>query len=170
MVDIPDSINGLSLTFSPTADRDVRQALIEALEDVLRPYAYGRLRSTGEFAVVDDESLLEQSGRFVVTSFHVSGAGEQSGHSSTSRHYMKKAVDISRINGDKIEEPFVRDPAVNAVVTAMQERFDAFTPGRRENFGPAMLRKLGVELTPENRDGYDLLAAKHKNHMHFSVN
>lgn len=170
MVRIPDTMNGLTLTFADIIDRDVLPETLVALGDILRPYVCGRLLTTGESACVEDASLLEAAGRFTVASYHISGAGERTGHSQTSRHYRKMAIDISRINGLFIEEAFVRKPAVRAIVTAMQERFERYTPYRRENFGPFMLRKLGGELTPDNRSDYAALAEKHKSHMHFSIN
>ena len=170
MARIPDSINGMTLTFGPNVSREVTNGLVTALNSIIKPYVYGRLRSTGAAAVVIDADLLEMADRFTVAAYHISGGGEAAGHSSTSRHPKGKAVDISRINGLRMQENYVNDPAVRAIVKAMQRQFDLMTPARRENFGPFTLRKLGVRLTPENRADYATLAEKHKSHVHFSIN
>jgi hypothetical protein len=54
---------------------------------------------------------------------------------------------------------FNTNPHVKAIVRAIQEKFEGF-PERRENFGPALKKKLGQPFQ----------VAGHKDHVHLSVN
>ena len=162
---IPDEINGVRILFKPDVDRDVADDLISALEHLVRPYAYGRLPG-GETGLADAAEEVEEIGRFLATSLTVSAASDTAGHSTTSRHYMRKAIDISRLNGLYFFDAYPSDDRVRAVVARMQELFHEFAPARRENFGPYMCRKVSSLGDVERPDQ----AEKHKNHIHFSVN
>lgn len=169
MPQLPAVLNGVTLSFGTNVNRDVNAGLITALAGVLKPYVYGRSLATGIFTVVEDPALVEAAGRFAVTSYRISGGGEAAGHSSTSRHPMGKAADISRINGVLMQDGYIERADIRAIVRKLQRAIEA-TTGRRENFGPYFLRKLGLTLTPQNRPDYATLAEKHKSHVHFSIN
>jgi hypothetical protein len=70
-----------------------------------------------------------------------------------------KAVDISRINGQKMILAYPGDASVKAIVDAIQTELESYAH-RRENFGPAMKKKLGA----------DYAIGGHADHIHFSVN
>jgi len=70
-----------------------------------------------------------------------------------------KAVDVSRINGNKLSLSYTSNATVKAIVDAMQTGYENYTH-RRENFGPFMKKKLGNNHT----------VSGHGDHMHFSVN
>jgi hypothetical protein len=72
---------------------------------------------------------------------------------------MFKAVDISRVNGMKIDLAYSSDPFIAYIVNAIQNNFETFEH-RRENFGPLFKKKLGVSYPVEG----------HKDHIHLSVN
>lgn len=80
---------------------------------------------------------------------------------SPSRHVQGegKAVDISRINGNKMSIFYPGNATVKAVVDAMQTEFENYTH-RRENFGPFMKKKL------DNNHQ----VSGHGDHIHLSVN
>ena len=94
-----------------------------------------------------------------LTKIYISSANDQ--HKSPSRHVAGngKAVDISRINGNKLAIAYPSDTTVKAIVDAMQTEFENYAH-RRENFGPFMKKKLGK----------DYAISGHGDHMHFSVN
>ena len=75
-----------------------------------------------------------------------------------SRHAQSKAVDISRINGIKIDSGYQNNQEVRAVVDAIQHSFESYG-FRRENFGPGLMKKLGEEWK----------VAGHQDHIHLSV-
>lgn len=138
MPDILSSINGVIVEFSPAANKSVDQRIIDALRMVARPdIAQGH----------------------VLTKIYISSANDQ--HKLPSRHVQGagKAVDISRINGMKMALSYPSNPAVKAIVDAMQMEFEKY-PHKRENFGPSFKKKLGNNA----------LISGHGDHIHFSVN
>lgn len=161
MPNIPLSINGVEVKFKPNVTPVVSQNLIDALRFVVRPSAYGKIRGTSRYGVVDDPNALEEAGRFQLRSITISSARD-SLHSKTSRHYTGQAVDISRMNDLLFGDHYARNAGLRAIVTRMQKRFEAYTPIRRENFGPYQCLKLGASRPDQ--------AEAHKNHIHFSVN
>ena len=54
---------------------------------------------------------------------------------------------------------FNTNPHVKAITTAIQQKFESFAE-RRENFGPALKKKLGQPFQ----------VSGHKDHIHLSVN
>ncbi len=127
----------INITFGTTSDavsanQEVSQKLIDAVKDAL--------------------DVASQSVN--ITSIHIKATTNGS-HATSSNHYKKLAVDISRINGI----PLITMGA-NSIVTTFQNALDQVT-GRRENFGPAFKHKLGSVVT--NISG-------HADHIHFSVN
>lgn len=138
MSDIPNSINGVEVEFSDALNTSVDQGVIDALnKEVKLGIATGHL----------------------LNKIYISSANDQ--HQSPSRHVQGdgKAVDISRINGDKMSIFYPGNAAVKAIVDAMQTEFENYTH-RRENFGPFMKKKLG-----NNHQ-----VSGHSDHIHLSVN
>jgi hypothetical protein len=133
---IPSNINGVTVNFASAVNKNVQQLVIDALRHCIKP------------DVAADHQL---------DSIFVSSARRQNPNSS--RHNTGRAVDISRINGVRMLGGFNTNPHVKAIVKAIQQRFESF-PERRENFGPALKKKLGE---PFSIDG-------HKDHIHLSVN
>lgn len=138
MPDISININGVVVEFSPAANKNVDQKIVDALRIVVRPnIAPGH----------------------ILTKIYISSANDQ--HKLPSRHVLGngKAVDISRINSMKMSLFYASNPAVKAIVDAMQAEFEKY-PHRRENFGPSFKKKLGNNHP----------VSGHGDHIHFSVN
>jgi len=138
MAAIPNSINGVTIEFSSAVNNSVDQKIIEALNKVVKP------------AIATGHTLNK---------IYISSANDQ--HTSPSRHVQGngKAIDISRINGNKLSLYYSSNATVKAVVDAMQTEFENYEH-RRENFGPFMKKKLG--------NNYSI--SGHGDHIHFSVN
>jgi hypothetical protein len=138
----------VTVTFAPAvnnpANNNVQQKVVNALKHCIKP---------------------DVANGHTLTKIFVSSARRQA--SNTSNHNVGRAVDISRINGVRLDPGFNQDASVKAIATAIQKAFETFAD-RRENFGPAVMKKLGTTIpnTPGNRQ----LIAQHKNHIHFSVN
>jgi hypothetical protein len=135
MATIPSSINGVAVDFASAVKNNVVQSVIDALRHCIKP----------------DIAPAHPLARIFISSARRQG-------STTSRHNTGKAVDISRINGIKMVTGFPSDPQVKAIVTAIQNKFESF-PKKRENFGPAVKKKEGVNFP----------ISGHKDHIHFSV-
>lgn len=121
MPNIPNSINGVAVEFSPNVNKNVNQRVVDALTAVVKSnIAPGH----------------------VLTKIYISSANDQ--HMVPSRHVINggSAVDISRINGMKIVLAYPSNASVKAIVDAMQTQFENYSH-RRENFGPYMKKKLG---------------------------
>jgi hypothetical protein len=81
-------------------------------------------------------------------------------HAPTSNHPRGRAVDINRVNGQRVDNPANRT-AVNAVQNAFRNE-----PNIRENFGPVFTEKTltpGAAPVPWPRVRED-----HQNHIHES--
>jgi hypothetical protein len=136
MAQIPANINGVVVDFAATVVNDVDQAMVDGLLHSIKPnIAAGHILARIFISSVSDS------------------------HAAPSRHFQKKAVDISRINGTKMVIGYPSNATVKAVVDAIQQAFETFAK-RRENFGPHLKLKLGQ---PHEVSG-------HKDHIHFSVN
>ena len=135
---IPDNINGVELEFSDAVNKSVDQRVIDVLNKVVKPG-------------IASGSLLKK--------IYISSANDQ--HTSPSRHVQGegKAVDISRINGNKMSIFYPSNATVKAIVDAMQTEFEKYLH-RRENFGPFMKKKIG-----KNHQVFG-----HGDHIHLSVN
>jgi len=81
-------------------------------------------------------------------------------HGPDSNHYRGTAVDISRINGQKMILM-----GLNNQIEKLQEVMDDF-PNVRENFGPHFKHKYSVESGTWN---YSHPVGGHQDHIHFSV-
>jgi hypothetical protein len=136
MPTIPSNINGVTVNFAPAVNKNVQQLVIDALRHCIKPN------------IAPGHQL---------DSVFVSSARRQ--NPNDSRHNTGRAVDISRINGVRMDGGFDSNTHVNAIVKAIQRTFESF-PARRENFGPAMKKKLGEPFQ----------VAGHKDHVHLSVN
>lgn len=121
MPNIANSINGVTVEFSPNVNKNVNQRVIDALTAVVKPNI--------------------ASGH-VLTKIYISSANDQ--HAVPSRHVIGggSAVDISRINGMKIALFYPSNRSVKAILDAMQTQFESYRH-RRENFGPFLKKKLG---------------------------
>lgn len=138
MPDIPNSINNVTVEFATAVNKSVDQKVIDGLKKVIKTNI-----ATGH----------------VLTKIYISSANDQ--HQSPSRHVAGngKAVDISRINGQKLSVNYPGNATVKAIVDAIQEEYENFSH-RRENFGPHLKKKLGS----------DHAVSGHGDHIHLSVN
>lgn len=136
MARIPSEINGVAVELAGTVDPDVDDRVIAGLQVCIKP------------DVAPTYKLVE----IFISSAH------DGTHDPNSRHYMGKAVDISRLNGKHIIT-YPNDPEMQAIVQAIQETFEEY-PERRENFGPYFKKKLGGPWQ----------VAGHQDHIHLSVN
>ncbi len=81
-------------------------------------------------------------------------------HAPASNHDLGKAVDINRVNGQRVD-----NPANRSAVTDVQNSFRN-EPNIRENFGPAFQEKtLTSGTTPVS---WTQVGADHQNHIHES--
>lgn len=133
---IPPTINGVVIDFNSSVNPEVDQGVINGLKHCIK---------------------REIAPGYWLQTIYISSASDS--HSMPSRHAQGKAVDISRINGSKMILAYPQDPAIRAMVDAIQERFETFTH-RRENFGPYLKKKLGQ----------DWPVGGHDDHIHLSVN
>jgi hypothetical protein len=135
---IPDNINGVEIKFSNDVNTSVDQKVTDALNKVVKP---GIAPS------------------HILNKIYISSTNNQ--HTSPSRHVQGdgKAVDISRVNGNKMSIFYPGNALVKAVIDAMQTEFERYTH-RRENFGPFMKKKLG-----NNHQ-----VSGHGDHIHISIN
>ena len=136
MARIPANINGVAVEFAETVNNDVNDWVIEGLQVCIK----------------SDVSPTRALENIFISSAH------DGTHDQNSRHYMGKAVDISRLNGKHIIT-YPDDPEVQAIVQAIQETFENY-PERRENFGPYFKKKLGKPWAVPG----------HQDHIHLSVN
>lgn len=122
MPNIPNNINGVTVEFSSSVNKNVDQKIIDALKKVVKP-------------------AIAQG--YVLSKIYISSANDQ--HQLPSRHVQGngKAVDISRINGMKMSVFYRSNPTVKAIVEAIQSEFES-NVHRRENFGPYLKKKLGT--------------------------
>jgi len=123
MPNIPSTINGVTVEFKSTVNKDVKQTLINGLKHCIK---------TG---IASGHNLNK---------IYISSANDS--HTAPSRHMTGQAVDISRINGKKMSVHYPSDSAVKAITDAIQSTFETFT-SRRENFGPNFKKKLGNPFT-----------------------
>jgi len=136
MATIPSIINGVQVEFGPQVNNDVSMSLIAALKHCIKPN------------IAPPYPLFK---------IYISSEADQ--HVMPSRHAQHKAVDISRINNIKIAIGYPGEAATVGIVNAIQNAFET-CPGRRENFGPHLKRKLGASFN----------IAGHHDHIHLSVN
>lgn len=137
MSETPNVMNGVRIEFASDVVRDATPTLINGLLHSIHPnVAVGHRLSEVWISSIRDK------------------------HSCPSRHVTGNAADISRINGKRIGVHYDSDSEVRAIVDALQNRFETFTPSRRENYGPTIKLKEGKTFDP----------GAHNDHIHFSVN
>lgn len=145
MAKIPNKINGVDVVFASNVNNDVTPRMVAALSAVIRPdIAEGRVLHT----------------------IYVSSARRK--QPTASNHPYGRAVDVSRINGLRVDPGYTNDPTVRAIVKAIQLAFES-APHRRENYGPSVLRKSGALIKTTNPAAYKRLEPMHRNHIHLSV-
>ncbi len=83
-------------------------------------------------------------------------------HSPTSRHASGRAVDINRVNGDRVDSPSAA-PGVAAIQRAARAN-----PNTRENYGPSTLEKTTSPGGAPNTIVNPALQRQHRNHIHLS--
>jgi hypothetical protein len=142
---IPITINGVNVVFAPNVNNDVTSKMVAALKAVILP------------GIAPGHELL---------TIYISSARRK--QPTASNHPYGRAIDVSRINGIRIDPGFTNDPSVRVIVKAIQTAFES-TPNRRENYGPAFLKKSGALLKTTNPAAYEKLAPMHQNHIHMSV-
>ncbi len=136
MAQIPSSINGVTVEFASTVVNDVDQGVVDGLTHCVKK-------------TIAPGHTLDR--------IFISSASDS--HVAPSRHFQKKAVDISRVNGTKLIIGYPSNPTLKAIVDAIQDAFEGYAK-RRENFGPHLKRKLGQPHT----------VSGHQDHIHLSVN
>ena len=123
MPNIPSSINGVSVEFASTVNKEVLQVMINGLKHCIK---------------------TNIASGHTLNKIYISSAYDS--HTLPSRHMQKKAVDISRINGTKMAVGYPQGGAIKAIVDAIQDEFEGFA-NRRENYGPHLKKKLGQNWT-----------------------
>lgn len=119
MPNIPSIINGVTVEFASTVNKDVEQVMINGLKYCIK---------------------TDVASGHTLTKIYISSAYDS--HTLPSRHMQKKAVDISRINGTKMALGYPQNGAIKVIVDSIQDSFEEFT-SRRENYGPHLKKKLG---------------------------
>jgi hypothetical protein len=99
------------------------------------------------------------SGGDKISSIHIS-ASTNGEHSSTSNHTKNTAVDISRINGNKMMVTGITNQIIE-----LQKAFDNFLY-IRENFGPHFKHKYYINSNTWN---YNHPIGGHQDHIHIAV-
>lgn len=120
MASLSSNLNFVSIHFKDGVNNDVDDALVNALNQIIRrnfPWKY------------------------IITSLTVSSLNDSHDDKPNSRHNQKKAIDISKIN-DKSVSLYNSDPEVQSLVEYIQTEFESVA-GRRENFGPFRKWKSG---------------------------
>lgn len=84
-------------------------------------------------------------------------------HAPHSNHYNGTAVDINKVNGERVIHAGT-DPGVAASVRSLQNTANSRVPGvAHENYGPAGLYKDGKAINNP------ALQAQHENHVHITI-
>ena len=143
------TVNFLASADGQSSDNKVATALVTAVSGAIK------------------EAAKEQS----ITSITIT-ATTNGTHEDGSRHYVAggaKALDIGAINGSSVESL----GSESAIVLALQTAFENQS-GRRENFGPSMMKKSGSEyitndLTAEKKAAREVVKSNHQDHLHWSI-
>lgn len=141
---------GVTITYGkatpdgPTADRRVTRQMRDTVQEVL------------------DDPRVKEAG---VTSVNIS-CTTNGAHAEGSAHYDGRAVDISRINGDRLDHP--TDPATRERAKVIQEVVEEKQREGKvvENFGPDRNNKVGKDGALEAQK--QTIIATHKDHIHIS--
>ncbi len=119
MPSIPEEINGVSIEFAASVDRNISVEMLEAM------------KATISRDVVEGETIVK---------LWVSSAKDS--HKCPSRHVTGNGVDISRVNGEFIATSYDANMSIKSIVDGLQQEFEN-APKRRENFGPTIKKKNG---------------------------
>jgi len=121
-VNIPSTINGVTVEFKSSVNKSVDNRVVEGLKHVIKTAI-----ATG----------------YTLNKIYISSANDS--HSLPSRHVQGdgKAVDISRINDLKMSVNYPSNATVKAITDAIQDTYETYA-NRRENFGPHFKKKLGA--------------------------
>ena len=130
MVTLPSEVNGVTIEFASTVNKNVEQSLVDALKHCIKS---------------------DIAPGHVLNKIYVSSANNS--HSTLSRHVQQKAVDISRINGTKVVLGYPGIDEVKAIVQGIQNCFEEYSL-RRENFGPYIKKKLGQDWFVPGHDDH----------------
>ena len=133
---IGNTINTVTVEYTSRANNKVEQSLINLLKAVIK---------------------CDITSGHTLSKIYVTSTTNGT-HSTSSRHYSGKAIDISRINGKKMSLHYPFDADVKAIIDAIQDEADKQS-GIRENFGPHFNHKHGA--------GWSVSA--HNDHIHISV-
>jgi hypothetical protein len=141
MAQLPASINGVTIILAAGADSALSDKLLTALQSVI----------SSDFEGVQ------------LTELYVSSLSEPSGHSANSRHYPpgRNAIDLSRVYGKRMASSYGVDADLTRIVDALQDRFEALTDVRHENYGPSKCLRRGVARLD--------MVEMHRSHIHWSV-
>ena len=161
------AINGVALKHSLPAETsesalNATQALVDALQHCIHPYAYGYDTQSGFRRVRLSDAFIAPVGRFVVSSLHISPAVTGRADAPTS------AIDITRINDLRIAEHYPRSAPLQQIVMTLQWRFEQFEGARRENYGPYRLLKSGEPLPGAASGDLARLAERCRTHIRLS--
>jgi hypothetical protein len=84
-------------------------------------------------------------------------------HAPNSNHYNGTAVDINKVNGERVINAG-KDPSVAGDVRSIQNAANSPKVGvAHENYGPAGLYKDGKQITNQK------LQSQHENHIHITI-
>lgn len=133
---IGSTLNEVTVEYASGADNDVEQSLIDVLNGCIKK----------------DVAPAETLEKVYIS------ATTNGNHATASRHASGQAVDISRINGKKMEDDYPSDKTIKAIVDAIQVAADK-QAGIRENFGPHFKHKNTSNWT----------VGGHADHIHLSV-
>jgi hypothetical protein len=111
-----------------------------------------------KFAIEEANSNLSSTDQ--ITSIHIMATTNGHGSTGSSNHLKATAVDISRINDQKMIITGVNDQIIQ-----LQTSMDNFSYVR-ENFGPYFKHKYSIETNTWN---YNYNVSGHNDHIHFSV-
>lgn len=111
-----------------------------------------------KFALQEANSNLSASNQ--ITSIYISATTNGHGTTGPSNHLKATAVDISRLNGNKMALT-----GVTPQIIELQKAMDNYEY-IRENFGPYFKHKYSIESDSWN---YNHPVSGHKDHIHFSI-
>lgn len=139
---IPDRINDVAVEFDPGVDRRVKRSLV----DLLTACVHSQVAPP-----------------YVLQTLFVSSAADR--HELPSRHAMRHAVDLSRINGKRMSVHYPADPEVKSITDALIRKAQICGPTyvAREIFGPGPGSGVKLKLgQPWPR------VKEHQDHIHLS--
>ena len=113
------------------------------------------------FAFEEANSNLSDTEK--ITSINVYATTNGHGTTGTSNHLKTTAVDINRINGNRMVETGITNQIIE-----LQKSFDNF-PYIRENFGPYFKHKFSLENPIGNQWNYNYPVSGHSDHIHIAV-